>query len=158
MTIAVRRATPDDNRFISALGAACAHTSISALRPATPDVAARSFQHLLMFCRERPGTIDLIADVDGESAGFLILLTDVPDEVTGREQAFVAFMAVAEPLRGNGVGKALIDEAQAEARRAGLPHLSLMVSADNTAARSLYARAGLREERLLLTKTLEAAS
>src|SRR5579863_9040027 len=100
----------------------------------------------------RPGTVDLIAAADGERAGFLLLLTDVPDEVTQQQQAFVAFMAVAEPFRRMGVGGALLAAAQTEAERFGLTHLSLMVSADNAAARSLYAAHGFAEERLLLTK------
>ena len=111
-----------------------------------------------MFCRERPGTIDLIAAVDGERAGFLILLTDVPDEVTHNDQAFVAFMAVAEPVRRTGVGRALLRAAEHEADRLKLPHLSLMVSADNAAARSLYAHTDFIEERLLLTKAIEASA
>lgn len=109
-----------------------------------------------MFCRERPGTIDLVADVDGQRAGFIIVLTDVPDEVTQSDQAFVAFMAVSAPVRRTGVGSALLRAAEDEARRLKLPHLSLMVSADNAAARALYARHGLAEERLLLTKPVEA--
>ena len=111
-----------------------------------------------MFCRERPGTIDFIADADGERAGFLLLLTDVPDEVTQQQQAFVAFMAVAEAYRRMGVGSALLGAAQIEAERLGLHHVSLMVTADNAAARSLYAAHGFFEERLLLTKTVGASA
>lgn len=158
VSIEVRRAAPDDEAFITALGSSCATTSVSRIRHVNADTAALSFRRLLMFCRERPGTIDLIAAVDGERAGFLILLTDVPDEVTQSDQAFVAFMAVAEPVRRTGVGRALLRAAEHEAGRLKLPHLSLMVSADNAAARSLYARAGLVEERLLLTKLVEASA
>jgi ribosomal protein S18 acetylase RimI-like enzyme len=154
VSIAVRRATPEDDRFISALGSTCAASSVSQIRHVSEPVVALSFQRLLMFCRERPGTIDLIAEVDGERAGFLILLTDIPDDVTQREQAFVAFMAVAEPVRRTGIGKALMRNAETEARRLGLPHLSLMVSADNVGARGLYAGEGFVEERMLLTKAL----
>jgi len=154
----VRRATPDDDRFISALGSTSAASSISQIRHVSADTAALSFRRLLMFCRERPGTVDLIADVDGDPAGFLILLTDVPDDVTQTDQAFIAFMAVAEPLRRSGVGKALLRAAEAEARRLRLPHLSLMVSADNAAARSLYDKAGFSAERQLLTKAIGDAT
>ena len=154
VSIEVRRATPDDDRFISALGSSTALSSISRLRHVSDDTAALSFRRLLMFCRERPGTIDFIADVDGEPAGFLILLTDVPDDVTLKEQAFVAYMAVAEPLRSRGVGTALLRTAEAEARRLRLPHLCLMVSADNAPARALYERAGFSAERVQLAKAL----
>jgi len=154
----VRRAAPDDERFITALGAACAASSVSQVRPIPTATAAQSFRHLRMFCRERPGTVDLIAAADGERAGFLLLLTDVPDEVTQQQQAFVAFMAVAEPFRRMGVGGALLAAAQTEAERFGLTHLSLMVSADNAAARSLYAAHEFAEERLLLTKIVSTGA
>ena len=154
MSIEVRRASPDDDRFISALGSSTASFSISALRHVSADTAALSFRRLLMFCRERPGTIDFIADVDGEPAGFLIMLTDVPDDVTLEEQAFVAYMAVAQPMRARGVGTSLLRAAEAEARRLRLPHLCLMVSADNAPARALYDRAGFGAERVLLAKAL----
>jgi ribosomal protein S18 acetylase RimI-like enzyme len=154
VSIEVRRATPEDDRFINALGSTCAGSSISRIRQVSESVVALSFAHLMMFCRERPGTIDFIAEVDGERAGFLILLTDIPDDVTQEEQAFVAFMAVAEPVRREGVGRAMLRAAEAEARRLGLPHLSLMVSADNIAARALYATEGLVDERMLMTKAI----
>jgi ribosomal protein S18 acetylase RimI-like enzyme len=152
--IEVRIAQPDDEDFIAALGASCAASSVSAVRPVAESVAALSFQRLLTFCRERPGTIDLVAELDRARAGFLILLTDIPDDVTQGDQAFVAYMAVAAEARGRGVGAALIRAAEAEAIRLGLPHLSLMVTADNVEARRLYERAGLREERAVMTKAL----
>ena len=34
------------------------------------------------------------AEVDGKPAGFLIMLDSLPDEVTGGDQAFIAYMAV----------------------------------------------------------------
>jgi ribosomal protein S18 acetylase RimI-like enzyme len=154
VSIEVRPARPEDDRFVATLGAACAASSFSRVRPVADRVAATSFQRLLAFCRERPGTVDLIACIDGERAGFLILLTDIPDEVTQEDQAFVAYMAVAADARREGVGKALIAAAEDEAVRLGLPHLSLMVTADNAAARALYTRLAFVEERILMTKPI----
>jgi ribosomal protein S18 acetylase RimI-like enzyme len=138
VSIAVRRAREDDDRFILDLGTACAPSSVSPVRPVSDAVAARSFERLLTFCRERPG--------------FLILVTDIPDDVTGEDQAFVAYMAVEERFRRLGVGTALIRAADAQARLLKLGHLSLMVTEVNRAARTLYARAGFREERIVMTK------
>jgi ribosomal protein S18 acetylase RimI-like enzyme len=154
VSIEVRLAQPDDDAFISALGSACAATSISKVRPVPDGVAALSFQRLLTFCRERPGTVDFIAALDDVRVGFLILLTDIPDDVTQEDQAFVAYMAVALDARRRGVGRALIAAAESEASRLALPHLSMMVTADNTPARALYARLGLTEERILMTKAV----
>ena len=154
MRIAVRFGRPEDDDFIATLGAECAGDSVSRVRPAEAHVAAMSFQRLLAFCRGRPGTVDLIAERDGERVGFLIMLTDIPDEVTQGDQAFVAYMAVDPKARGRGAGGALVAAAEAEAARQGLPHLSLMVTADNDVARRLYASAGFFEERMLLTKPI----
>ena len=42
----------------------------------------------------------LIAERDGERVGFLLLLYDMPDEVTLTQQAFVAYTAVEPHARG----------------------------------------------------------
>ena len=156
--IEVRRAQPEDDDFIAALGSSCAATSVSDVRPVTDDVAALSFQRLLTFCRERPRTVDLVAEYDRARAGFLILLTDIPDDVTQEEQGFVAYMAVEPALRCMGVGKALLRAADEETRRLGLPHLSLMVTATNVPARSFYQHEGFVEERVVMTKALGSAA
>jgi ribosomal protein S18 acetylase RimI-like enzyme len=88
-------------------------------------------------------------------AGFLILLTDVPDDVTQTPQAFVAYVAVLTPARGQGIGRALIRAATSESRRRRLPHISLMVSAHNAAARSLYESEHFMQERILMTRPLQ---
>lgn len=155
--ISVRLARSDDNKFIEALGARAAADTISAVRSSAPQVAAASFRRLLFFCKERIGTVMFVADEDGERAGFLMLLTDVPDDPTQLPQAFVAFVAVEEQRRGRGIGRALVRAAEREARRRDLPHLSLMVGSHNEPARALYASEGFQPERILMTKPLSAA-
>jgi ribosomal protein S18 acetylase RimI-like enzyme len=154
VSIEVRRAQPADDEFVAALGSACAASSVSRVRPVSDDIVALSFQRLLMFCRERPRTIDFVAEYNRARAGFLILLTDIPDDVTQEDQAFVAYMAVESALRRRGIGTALMHAAQDEAHRLGLPHLSLMVTAENEPARRMYEREGFVEERILMTKAV----
>jgi ribosomal protein S18 acetylase RimI-like enzyme len=98
--------------------------------------------------------VTLIAERGGERVGFLLLLDQLPDEVTLRPQAFVAYMAVEPCARGTGVGAALLAAAENEARRRLLPYMALMVTEENEAARRLYERAGYRTERRLLCKPL----
>ena len=86
--------------------------------------------------------------------GFLVLLLDLPDEVTGAPQGFVAYMAVEPHVWGKGIGRMLLAQAEERAREHGLPTLVLMVTEENEAARALYAQAGFVTERRLLAKTL----
>jgi ribosomal protein S18 acetylase RimI-like enzyme len=155
LTIGVRRARSGDRRFVEALGAETAHIGVSAIRPADADTTARAFHRLLAFCDERPKTVTLIAESAGIPVGFLLLVTDIPDDVTQSPQAFVAYMAVEPAARRRGAAAKLLAAAEEEARSLGLPHLSLMVTADNAPARALYRRFGFTDERLVLTKRVE---
>lgn len=99
----------------------------------------------------------LIAESESVPVGFLILVVDIPDDVTQMPQAFVAYMAVEPVARRRGAGRLLLEEAEREARKLGLPHLSLMVTAGNEEARALYAAVGFVEERAIMTKSLESS-
>ena len=85
----------------------------------------------------------------------MLLLDDLPDDVTAMPQGFVAYMAVEPVARGGaGIGTALLTAAEDEARRRGLPYMALMVTDENAPARALYDRAGYVTERRLLCKAL----
>ncbi len=155
MTIGVRRARAGDRPFIEALGAETALTGVSAIRPTNADGAARAFHRLLAFCSDRPKSVTLIAESEGIPIGFLLLVNDIPDDVTQSPQSFVAYMAVEPAARRRGAAAKLLAAAEEEARRLGLPHLSLMVTADNAPAQALYRRAGFSDERIVLTKRVE---
>lgn len=157
MTIGVRRARGDDRRFVEALGAETALSGVSAIRSTDANAAARAFHQLLAFCESR-ASITLIAESDGIPVGFLLLITDIPDEVTQLRQAFVAYMAVEPAARRRGAASKLLAVAEEEARSLGLPHLSLMVTSDNAPARAVYEQCGFAEERLVLTKRLDPAA
>lgn len=60
----------------------------------------------------------------------------------GGEQADVQTIAVAEPARGHGVGRALLDQLLQLARLRGAAEVFLEVRSDNPVARALYRAAG----------------
>ncbi len=62
----------------------------------------------------------------------------VPDE------AFLNDLAVAEPYRRSGVGRALLEETARQAKLRGCDWLRLEVRESNAAARALYTSAGFR--------------
>ena len=152
-TLAVRRGGPPDRAFVRDLGARSATTSVSALRPGREADVVVAFERLIAFCFGRAHEL-LIAEDAGERVGFLLLLYDVPDEVTLTDQAFVAYTAVEPHAQGRGAGRALLDEAERSARAAGRAYVSLMVTDDNAPARTLYEHAGYQTERRMMTKLL----
>jgi ribosomal protein S18 acetylase RimI-like enzyme len=151
--VSIRLATPADLIFIVKLGERTVMDSVSAMRVASQSTVVESFDRLIEFLAEREH-IGLIATLDDERVGFTLMVDDMPDEVTNAPQGFIAYMAVEPALRGRGVGAALLESAEDEARRRGLPYMALMVTEENEAARRLYDGAGYRTERRLLCKRL----
>jgi ribosomal protein S18 acetylase RimI-like enzyme len=152
-TVAVRRGEHDDRGFVRDLGRRSATSSVSAVREARHDDVLDAFDRLAEFVYGRRHDV-LIAEEHGERVGFLLLLYDVPDEVTSTEQAFVAYTAVEPFARGRGAGRAMMNAAEDYARAHGLRYVSLMVTDDNTPARALYDNAGFVTERRMMTKVL----
>jgi ribosomal protein S18 acetylase RimI-like enzyme len=149
----VRQGDRDDREFVHDLGRRSAVSSLSAVRTAKYDDVVHAFDRLIDFVYERQHAV-LIAEEGGERVGFLLLLFDIPDEVTLTEQAFVAYTAVEPHARGRGVGRVLLEEAEGFARGLGRRYMSLMVTEENAPARALYEGAGFVTERRMMTKVL----
>lgn len=100
----------------------------------------------------------LVAERDGRIAGYASLFAVVSSEEHKDEiphtYALVGDLGVLAPLRGQGIGEALMLECERLARAAGQKWLRLGVLARNEAARRFYARAGFAEVLLTLEKTL----
>jgi len=154
VNVAVRHAASDaDRAFVEDLGRRSTPSSVSSLRPALLRNVAASYERLLETV-EAQSHVVLIAECDGRRAGFALLLDELPDDVTGLPQAFLAYMAVEPPLQRRGIGNALLRAAEDEAKRRGLPYMAFMVTEENAAARALYERAGYGTERRLMCKAL----
>lgn len=153
MTVAVRPLSGADREFVLDLGRRTVGSSVASYRRASDVVVEFALERLIESVESRSHAA-LIAEADGRPAGFLLMLDDLPDEVTSMPQAFVAYMAVEPALRRRGIGKKLLEAAESEARRHGLPYICLMVTEENAPARALYGSAGYRTERRLLCKAL----
>ncbi len=149
----VRQGRLDDRAFVEDLGKRTILDSVAAFRFVNEPLAALSYERLLRFAYDQSHVL-LIAERGGRRAGFVLLLDTLPDEVTMLPQGFIAYMAVEPDLRRLGVAAGLLEAAEDEARRRGLPYMGLMVTEDNAAARALYDRAGYLTERRLLCKRL----
>jgi len=154
VTLEVRVAVGDgDAAFVKSLGRECAMSSVASVRPARESNVRAAFDRLYDVVVDQ-SHVTFIAQRGGERVGFLLLLDQLPDEVTLSPQGFVAYMAVKPGARGRGVGAALLATAENEARRRLLPYMALMVTEENETARRLYERAGYKTERRLLCKPL----
>jgi len=153
VSVTVRHGDAADRRFIEELAERTVMASVASFRHPQEMMVYFALRRLLETV-ETQSHVTLVAEREGRRAGFLLLLDDLPDEVTSTPQAFVAYMAVEPELQRQGIGKALLEAAEREAKRRGLPYMSLMVTEENTAARSLYASAGYFTERQLLCKEL----
>lgn len=80
----------------------------------------------------------VVAEAGEEVVGYAGLVA------TGH-QADVQTLAVAADRRGAGLGRVLLDELLAEARRRDAGEVLLEVRAENVAAQALYARAGFEQ-------------
>jgi ribosomal protein S18 acetylase RimI-like enzyme len=97
----------------------------------------------------------LLADVDGEVAGYAVLGWCFSLEQGGRH-ALVDELYLVPGVRGRGLGRALLDAACAHARAAGAPVARLEVNHHNARAKALYTSMGFVDDRRdLLTRRLD---
>ncbi|GAA3065449.1 GNAT family N-acetyltransferase [Streptomyces glomeratus] len=101
------------------------------------------------FFTERFGPRDhLVAELAGAVVGFLRLGFPTPLECNAHVRQ-IQGLAVADEVRGAGVGRALLRAAQEEAKRRGARRLTLRVLGHNTPARTLYESEGFVVEGIL---------
>jgi GNAT superfamily N-acetyltransferase len=98
-----------------------------------------------------------VAEIDGRVAGFLSVLgacrLDEPSE-TPIPFAYIDHLLVLAEYREQGIGKALLAQAEAYAKQSGRASIRLRVKGGNHPARALYANAGYDEYDLELEKWL----
>ena len=89
---------------------------------------------------QQPGTICLIAEKAGRTAGYLLAYT-------AAGEAEIARIGVAiKELQRQGAAKALLKELEKECAEQGIDRILLDVRVSNQAARALYEAAGFKED------------
>lgn len=124
--------------------------------PAGSEVSKVYFAWMIRRCRKYYGKI-FVAEEGGIVVGFITVLgrmryTD-PDDYP-HDYALIEDLIVNTIYRGKGFGRKLLSRAEEHARAAGVSSLQLEVTAANSKARNLYARAGFQEAWIELEKKL----
>jgi ribosomal protein S18 acetylase RimI-like enzyme len=155
--INVRTATVEDEEFIATLSLEAARASISPLRETPLEQIEARVQARQEWGRSPDlQSVTLIAtDEQSQRLGYIVIITNTHDELTGEPQGFVADIAVAPGARRRGVGAALLRAAEDYVAGQGLPYLALSVSSFNAPALRLYQRLGYQEEWKKLVKRLK---
>lgn len=91
---------------------------------------------------------------DGTPAGF-VWVAKTHNDFTGQLEASLLSQYVAEPYRGQGLGRRLMETAEEWACQQGLPRVSLSVGAHNRLAQRLYETLGYQVDMLRMTKKLD---
>lgn len=120
------------------------------------DIAGWYIDALKADCRQHAGHIRM-ACTNGKVAGYCAILTRVEaddvDEIP-YWYAYVSELAVAEKARGNGIGKALLADAERLARAAGAKWLRVSVLTRNTLAHEVYKSYGFADRLVNMEKPL----
>lgn len=93
-----------------------------------------------------------VSEADGEVVGFVAAAT--VGHWSGQTDAYVGELAVAPGHSGQGIGRMLMEQAEAWARERGLGRLRLETGWANTGARGFYEAIGYEVEEVVLSRAL----
>jgi len=129
------------------------------LEPSLPrgkDMADAYLTFLLDQCSQAAGRV-LIAEVDRSVVGFVAVFARVAPEEPDEDQtpyAYISDLVVLPRYRRRGIGRALLEQAEALVVRSGVRILRVGVLAKNASAAKLYRAAGFSDYQLQLVKRL----
>lgn len=148
----------DDQHLVSLLRQLQTHESQYYDRMIKPsELSGWYIDDIKKDCREHAGRIR-VAWIDRQVAGYCVVLTRVrneePDELPF-SYGYVSEIVVNEAMRGKGIGKALLGDAEAIARASGAKWLRVDVLAKNTMAHEVYASYGFEDHLIEMEKALK---
>ncbi len=131
--VLIRRALPEDEGAVLGL---------LKLVPANQDLSEAEIQAAHIRFHENTSIEVLVAEVQGEVAGFLVL--SYVSALTGL-RAWIDDVAVGPEHRRKGIGQALVEAAIQRASRRGATHLYMDTSRGNPGVRDFYRSCGFQE-------------
>ena len=151
--VAIRSATPADRDFLAGLAERLADFDRPTWR-SHEEIAEGDRRALFeAIDHPQPGTELFVAELDGVAAGCLLMWT-LEDYFSQQWHAHVSVIAVTKDAEGHGVGRALMEYAEAWARKRGHTSITLSVFEGNRRAQALYERVGYAVEMRRMIKRL----
>jgi GNAT superfamily N-acetyltransferase len=150
--IHIRPATPADEAILTALAGRLTAFALPPWRHPS-DIAVADAREMMVAVRA--GSRDnevMIAERSGTPVGCLHVLAD--RDFFGAPHAHISVIATTSEAEGTGVGRVLLEHAEAWARSRGHRLLTLNVFAANARARRFYERGGWSPEMLKYAKPL----
>jgi GNAT superfamily N-acetyltransferase len=124
---------------------------------ADPAVVAGPYVDDLL-ARRRKETVEiLVAEIEARVVGWIGIVAEYTSEdilEQHREFAYITDLIVLEAYRGRGVGRRLLEAAEAYAASKGAKRLKVGVLAANGDAHRVYAAAGFRDYEVILAKEI----
>lgn len=154
MPVTLRPATATDEAFLLRLTAQLAAFDVPRWRTAAE--IAEADHRILREALARPDERSClrIAELDGRPAGYVFCSTR-RDYFTGEPHGHVEVLAVDPSVQGQGIGRTLMEAAEAWARGRGYRVLTLNVFDRNRRARTVYERLGYEPETIHYLKRLD---
>lgn len=153
VTVTIRSATRDDIDAAMALMPRLAAFDVPARR--NPEHLWKSDAALLesLLTGGRNNAFALVAESAGTVVG-VALVSLRPELLSKEPSAHLEAIAVATGTERRGIGKQLLESAEAEAARRGARSITLHVFGNNSRARAFYANTGYDEELIRCSKVL----
>ena len=120
-------------------------------------IAQRYLQHLLTTCQNKMGRL-LVAESSGQVVGLVCIWLEQEPESYLTSLAgygYISDLVVLSSYRRQGIGAALLQQAEAFALGQGATALRIGVLAKNSTARAAYRKVGFREYEISLLKPLK---
>jgi len=151
--IAIRPATARDREFVLSLAERLSDFDRPAWR--TPAEIAEGDRRALAeaFDSPHPERALFVGELHGRPAGCLLMWT-LEDYFSGERHAHISVIAITRAAEGQGLGRALMQQAERWARERGHVRITLSVFETNRRAQKLYERAGYEVEMRRYVKPL----
>jgi ribosomal protein S18 acetylase RimI-like enzyme len=158
-TVSIRPANASDLATIGRLGALLVRTHHDFDRKrfiAATSQTPRGYASFLGSQLDEPDVIVLVAEVDGQVAGYAYAGIEGTDYMSLRGPAGVVHDIVVDPdYQGQGAGRALLDAALEGLQTRGARQVVLSTADGNEVAQRLFTRAGFRRTMIEMTRELD---